>query len=545
VKRLLLIFAVVSLMGTLFVAGCGEEAATTTSASGAQSTTTISGSTGSTEGASTTESTVAEATPQSGGVLKILSAAGSPANLSYLGGSSNPQDSRYASPAGETLIGKDGEGNYYPLLATSYEVAADGKSITFILRQGVKFHDGTDFNAEAAKFCLDMAIKGEMPELPTMLTSVDVVDPYTIRLNIPSFDWGLLDTIAMSPVCMMISPTSLKENPKEWAYTHIVGTGPFKLVEYVPDTSITYERFDDYWQEGKPYLDGVEFDLMADYTTALLALQSGQAQVMYQTEAKDVADLKDAGFEAQVGPQGNTWTFFFDSRNPKSPFSDVRVRQAFCYAIDTKALLEIGHGLYEATNQPYAPEFWPNNPDVVGYPYDVQKAKDLLAEAGYADGFDTTLNMIAGRADDLQLAIQGYLLEVGIRAQINKITAPDFIQKYVFNGWDGVINLYSGTWPRCPSLVERGATVNVNPKAGAISSAQFDDLLTTFLAANAEPDFDKSKVMYQQLWKSMVDEHCTNFFAYYAPDISCYAPAVHDMGLSNVWFTLADCWLEQ
>lgn len=323
-----------------------------------------------------------------------------------------------------------------------------------------------------------------------------------------------------------------------------MGTGPFKLVEYKTDVSITYERFDDYWQEGKPYLDGIEWLLSADATSALMSFKAGEAQVLWEVQPKDAASLEQEGYVVQVGPQGSTYTFFFDSANPDSPFSDVRVRQALCHAIDTAGLLEIGYGLFSATNQPYAPGFWPHNPEVVGYPYDPQKAKDLLAEAGYPQGFDTTLNMISARPDELQLAMQAYLSEVGINATINKVTGPEFSEMYVFKGWDGLINIFSGTWPRHPSLVERGATLPL-ADTGAASSERIPELLALFEQANQEPDQSKSAQLYKDLWKLQVDKYCTNFFAYYAPDVYAHSPAVHNMGLENVWLTLADCWLEK
>ncbi len=194
---------------------------------------------------------------QAGGTLKILSASGSPQNLSYVGFVDNPNDWVYALPATETLLGVDPDGEYYPILASSWEVSDDGNSMLFHLQENVIFHDGTDFNAQAVKDCLDVAKGGIAPEIPSFISSVDVVDEFTVRINTGHYDSGLLSALTLVSQARMISPTALAEG-QEWCSTHVVGTGPFKFVEYKTDVSITYERWDSYWG-AEPYLDEIEY----------------------------------------------------------------------------------------------------------------------------------------------------------------------------------------------------------------------------------------------------------------------------------------------
>ena len=156
------------------------------------------------------------------------------------------------SPVGESLYFSDKQSNPVPRLATKWEFAPDSKSVTFYLRQGVKFQDGTDFNAEAAKFCLDRGINGQGPGLKP-IKSVDIIDPYTIRVNWDKFDFSVWDSLgSLRAPSRMVSPTAIKSHEEGWARLNAVATGAFKLTSFKKDVSIIYDRFDSYWQKGLP-----------------------------------------------------------------------------------------------------------------------------------------------------------------------------------------------------------------------------------------------------------------------------------------------------
>ena len=166
------------------------------------------------------------------------------------------------------------------VLATDWKVAADGKSITFNLRKGVKFHDGTDFNAAAAKWNMDRYLNVNPGNVP-LWASIDVVDDYTIKLNLKSFQNTILNSLE-STAGMMVSPTAAQKNGEDWMKINEAGTGPFTLKSFSRDVSVQLYRFDGYWG-AKPYLDGVTFNIIADTNTARMAFEGGQDDVFILT----------------------------------------------------------------------------------------------------------------------------------------------------------------------------------------------------------------------------------------------------------------------
>jgi peptide/nickel transport system substrate-binding protein len=359
--------------------------------------------------------------PQYGGILKVLGGAGG-ANVNF---GWPPEGIRQVLPSGlpaiETLIREDVNLKLQPFLATAWQVAPDKSSITFNLRQGVKFHDGTDFNADAVKFNLDAEMEAKQPAAQDW-KSVDVIDNYTVRINLSHWDNSILSGLAWMPTGMMVSPTAIKTHGKDWAKTHPVGTGPFKFVSWTPDVSLEYTKFEDYWQKDKPYLDGIKFISTANPQAALLAFQAGEGDLITSFDAKIMGDLKAMGAEMIYMPDGAI-CLHPDDANADSPFSNVKVRQALEYAIDREAIGKtLGYGFFNAAYQWARPGAVGYIPDLDVRKYDPAKAKQLLAEAGYPNGFKCQLgtNIYPNHSQ----AIQGYLKEVGIDASIWDLSAP-------------------------------------------------------------------------------------------------------------------------
>jgi len=476
-----------------------------------------------------------------GGILKVISWSGSPRNMSHIGKVDTPMCWMYTRGAAETLIYMDPKNVYHPRLATSWKISPDGKSITFTLQKGVKFHDGTPLNAQAVKESLDVARQGEMPALKA-ISSIDVVDDYTVRLNLPKWDWGVWHALAATSHARIISPTSLKTKPDEWLFTHIVGTGPFEFVEYKRDVSLKFKKFKDYWKKGKPYLDGVEILLMADYTTALMSFKAGEAHIM-AIQPKDADALKKEGYNILVGPGGNTVVWYFDSANPKSPFHDVRVRKAFSYAVDNRELAKVGYGYYIPTDQPWPPDSPWYNPKVIGYPYDPEKAKKLLQEAGYPNGFKTKLIIVAGGEKDTVVAMQDMLKRVGIEAEIEELTLPRFSETVAVTGWNGIARGLCGFEPGHPGQAEKYS--NLTFGATWKSVQREPELEELFLKATSEPNPEKAKAMYHELYRLMVDKYAHAYFAYFSPALTAYTKEPQDVGLELQWWTLEEAWLKK
>ncbi|MFC1535335.1 ABC transporter substrate-binding protein [Thermodesulfobacteriota bacterium] len=370
------------------------------------------------------------AQPQSGGTLKMLAsratkALGAPWNGDTWYG-------MYGLPAMDTLVRQDTKGNYVPHLATSWDTAKDGSSITFHLRKGVKFHDGTDFNAAAVKLSLDSAKTGT---LPLRRKSVDVIDDYTVRLNLKQYDIEIFYDLTRRNG-MIASPTAVakKTTPENRAKDHMIGTGPFRFVNWERDNYIKYKKFDGYWMKDKPYLDALEFVFIKDPVTSLLAFKSGAAQLTMRIAPKDAKDLKAKGYEILTTPYGMK-TLTPDGANANSPFSNQKVREAIWYAIDRQAIAEgIGLGYWQAVSQVGVPGSDAYLRDVEGRKYDPARAKKLLAEAGYPNGFKTTLYSKAEESRDALVAIQTYLADIGIQAKVEPVDRGRYVKLHK-EGW--------------------------------------------------------------------------------------------------------------
>ena len=402
-KLLFMSIALILLIGVLF-SGCSQSTPVTTSVP-------------KTAPPATTATTPS---PQSGGVLKIITNPGL-SNVGMPGEINASNDGSYRQPALEELLGYDpsGNGQIVPWLATDWKSNTDFTSLTLTLRKGVKFHDGTDFNAAATKFSLDLVLKSTMIDLQTV-SSIDVVDDYTLRLNLKTFDSALLTSLA-GYLCPIVSPTAVNSMGKAAAMLHPVGTGPFKFVSYTRDVSLKYEKFTDYWQKGKPYLDGIEFDFVADPVVALASFKAGEGQILRTIATSDAAALKATG-KFTLNPQEiATDCLAGDSAHPDSIYANLKVRQAIAYAIDNTAVAKaIGMSFFLPTNQLVSPTDPCYNPNIVGYPYNPDKAKQLLADAGYPKGVDTKLSFRTGAFEtDFFTMIQGYLKAVGINLQLD------------------------------------------------------------------------------------------------------------------------------
>lgn len=496
----------------------------------------------------TTEKTSPTATatsPQYGGVLKIIVGA-SPVNLgSSAETATGLGDTLMVAPAVENLFRIDEQGGIVPWLVTAWQYSPDYKSVTFTLRKGVKFHDGTDFNAEAVKIVID-TLRAFRADLAS-IASIDAVDDSTVRLNLSRFEPAMLLTLATGSNCGMISPTALKTQSKEWLRLHPVGTGPFKFVSYQTDVSLKYEKFDGYWQKGKPYLDGVQYIIMADSTTALMTFEAGQAQVLSQPQAKDAATLEAAG-KYNIGKTPGNVTFLApNSANTSSPYADIKVRRAVQYAIDENKIVNtLGYGFQATTNQVFGPWNWAFNPAVVGYPYNPTKAKDLLAQAGYANGFKTKIISQTGGSQDVYVAIQSYLSQVGINVELQPV-APVLYAQFRVSGWDG---LYSSSFPGHVAADPGSTLAKSFSKKGTsnVSVVYPNDYDAILSQANIEPDIAKRKAFLQEAMRLIIDENCM-VFPISGQIMACAKyPQVHDSKMQEGWpqqWNPADAWLSK
>jgi peptide/nickel transport system substrate-binding protein len=425
-------------------------------------------------------------------------------NLSDITQGAGPVDATYAFPVVEPLLMLDGQQNLHPWLAENFTIAPDYSSITLYLRHGIKFTDGTDFNADAVVYAVDCALSNPQYTIGKAFKEPVVIDPYTVRLDFINgqWNWDSAKGLAYWWGLMMYSPTAAKTHDKDWLKTHIVGTGPFIMTNYVLNQKVSYDKNPNYWR-GVPYLDGVDYNIIPDLTTQLLAYKAGEIHIL-GAQLKDVTALEKEGFNIV---QSNDAIFNFclvpSSANPNSPLSDVRVRQACQYAIDQSALIAgITYGLGNPSQQIFciAPYM---NPDAVGYPYDPQKAKDLLAAAGYGNGLTLTLTYTAGFGDpNVPPALKDMFAKVGITLNLTQVSYLQSAAMIFATGWDGF--LLSFQFPGV--AIDPGFTAGMDiTQGGWVSLAKPTDIAAEINGAAAEPDNAKRTATYQKVSKELTD----------------------------------------
>ena len=280
-------------------------------------------------------------------------------------------------------------------------------SVTFKLRQGVKFHDGSDFNAEAVKWAFDQAKTGVNVSSTRPWKSFEVLDNYTLKINFTEWQNYLMRSFG-ALTTLIVSPTAYQKNGLEWMRTHMVGTGPFMQTDYQRDVTLKTTKFKDYWGTGKPYLDGVEINYVADQLTRMALFKTGGGDVM-AVIPQDGADLKAAGYPILNAP-GGVQMLIPDSLNADSPWSNSKVRMAAEYAIDKESLNNaFGYGFTQTAYQISPPSNKAYIANLQGRKYDLAKAKQLMADAGYPNGFKSTLIGTMASQKDTLITIQAML----------------------------------------------------------------------------------------------------------------------------------------
>jgi ABC-type transport system substrate-binding protein len=331
----------------------------------------------------------------------------------------------------ETLTDLDQEGEPQPGLATSWETSEDGKVFTLQLREGVTFHDGTPFDAEAVKFNLDR-IRDPKITVPiggafTVIEEVEVVDEATVTLRLKYPDPSLANNLGIT-TAGIVSPTSATEEGNTYGnIVNPVGTGPYVFKSFRKGDKAVFEKYDDYWGE-KPYYDTVEFKIIPEGNSREAVLRSGEAQMIMNPPVTDLEALEsDPEIEVLTAPSDRA--VFVAFNNSKPPFDEVKVRQALNYAVDKESIVKnVLFDTVDVMDSPLASTL--NGYCSVGsYEYDPEKAKELLAEAG-AEDLSVTFGTPSGRyLQDKQAAqaIASQLREVGVDATIRTTDWPSYL----------------------------------------------------------------------------------------------------------------------
>jgi peptide/nickel transport system substrate-binding protein len=436
-KRFLFLVLAIVIIGSMLMIGCSK---TTTTTAPPPATTT-----------KTTPPTTAG--PKAGGTLRVLWQTGI-SNLSYVG-KQGMTDETFAKAFTETLVYYAGTGDFKPELAKSWDIDTTAKTLTFHLQEGVKFHDGTPFNADAVKWNVQNLIDSKRLSNGSLVTSIEAKDDLTIVYHLSAM---------MTPSMMlhsygydlqtMFSPTAYKtaggkiasgsddKASQAWATSHFVTTGPFLYNSWTQDVSMKMVRNPNYWRGPQyPYLDAVEFTFVADTSIASAKMQAGEADAWSGPALKEATDLEKKGFSLNIGVGGFYSDIIPNNVSDSSPFKDEKVRQALEYAIDRDALAKgLGYGKLSAIKQTGGPTTSQGyNPDFKTREYNVQTAKDLLKQAGYPAGIHTKMMIFTASAQDLATAIQANLADAGIIVDIDVADPGRYIGSLYQGGWDGLL----------------------------------------------------------------------------------------------------------
>jgi peptide/nickel transport system substrate-binding protein len=338
----------------------------------------------------------------------------------------------------------DGATDLEPGLAERWDVSDDGLTYTFHLRPGVTFHDGTPVDAEAVEFSFERQIDPEHPyhdtgEFPYAeftlgnIASIEVVDELTVRITLAESFAPFLSNLAMHAAAI-VSPTAVMTHGRDFS-ENPVGTGPYRFVSWRRGIEVVLERNPDYWRV-EPQVERLVFRPIVEDQTRLAALEAGEIDLAVNLPPDDLPRLREDErftFAEQAGM--HTWYVVFNVT--KEPFDDARVRQAVAFAIDRQAIVDAvlgGTGVLARNFLP--PVVWGYTEDVADYPYDPERARELLTEAGYPDGFEVEFwvpESGSGMQQPVAMGtvIQDYLSRVGIRASIQQFEWGTYLDRVI------------------------------------------------------------------------------------------------------------------
>ncbi|MBN3080355.1 glutathione ABC transporter substrate-binding protein GsiB [Pectobacterium polaris] len=324
------------------------------------------------------------------------------------------------------LFGFDKDMKLVNVLADSYDVSPDGLTYTVKLHPGVKFHDGTAFNAAAVKVNLDRASNPDSRlkryNLFKMIDKTETVDDLTVKITLKTPFSAFVNNLA-HPAAVMISPAALKQYGKDIGF-HPVGTGPYRFVTWNQTDFVKVEKFNGYWKAGLPKLDSITWRPVVDNNTRAALLQTGEAQFAYPIPFEQAKVLEKNDKLALVASPSILHRYISMNVTQK-PFDNPKVREAVNYAINKEALIKVAFSGYATPAEGPLPSSIDYSVKYHPWPYDPAKARELLKEAGYPDGFTTTLwsSHNHSTAQKVLQFTQQQLAQVGVKVQVTAMDA--------------------------------------------------------------------------------------------------------------------------
>lgn len=412
-------------------------------------------------------------------------------------------------------------------------------TFTIRLKQGIKFSDGTDFNAAAVVWNFDKMVEyGKNTELCSP-ASYEATDDYTIVMKFDSWSNIWADTLGEVRV---YCPAAFEANGADWAAIHAVGTGPFIMSDYVQDSHVTYVKNENYWIEGQPYLDSIKIVFLKDSMTQLSAFLNNEINVLVSPVTTAMAQLEGiyqniSGTSADLA--GITYMMFC-SGDEKSPFYDVKVRQAVMHCIDFEGVADAlftGYGF--ATPLFAVPGSWAYDETVEQYAYDLDAAKQLLAQAGYPDGFETVITTNdTSTVMSAAVLLQASLATIGIKAEIKTLTNADFNAQKAEGVHEYGIMINDGSSKKdfLNNYIRLYSTEGVNYKNMLAHPADYEEAL---FGARAATTLDEKIELLKKAGRLLGHDYA---LVVSLGAMSSYAYAQNNVHDTGIYSTTAEAW---
>jgi peptide/nickel transport system substrate-binding protein len=450
----------------------------------------------------------------------------------------------------DSLLWVNEEGELEPALAESYEVSEDGTEYTFYLRDDVVFHNGEPFNADSVVLTWERGANAgyEYSYYLQRADAVEKIDDYTVKITTPEPDALFLRLLA--EYWVVIPPQYYEEVGEEGFLENPIGTGPFMFVEWVKGDHITMEANPNYWREGMPKVQNLIFRPIPESATRVAAIQTGEVDVVGRLSSEEVQTLMGVP-NVRVISYPSTRVYYIAFNNLTTgvdqPTEDPLVRQAMNYAVDVDAIIDALHSGYGQRAPGFVAEGEMGYGAVEPFPYDPDKAKELLAEAGYPDGFEMDFACPAGAYiffEQVCEAIQGYLADVGIETNLEIMESGQY--------WDleaekQLPPLFGDSWSS-PQGEAYNRLVGALGGWDASYSAWSDPTIDEYLQNIAQAiDFEERKQLYEDLQVYMQENppfiYLYQLMTFEAANsrVQNYTPrGAEDYWLMNTWVALED-----
>jgi peptide/nickel transport system substrate-binding protein len=421
----------------------------------------------------------------------------------------------------DALVKPMPQGLLTPSLAESWSVSKDGRVYEFVLRKGVTFHNGDPLTAEDVKFSFERYKGAAGGLLKAKVEAVQIVDSHRVRFQLkePWPDFMTFYGTPASGAAWVVPKKYIEQVGVDGFKKAPVGAGPYKLAGMTPGVELVLEANEKYWRK-TPNVKRIVMKIVKEGTTRIAMLKRGEAQIAYLVEGALGEEVKrDPNLRLEYsGGTAPFWVDFLGGLNdPKSPWHNPKVRLAVTYAIDRKAISEAETlGASPITGSIIPREFEYALP-VDPVPYDPQKAKQLLAEAGYPNGFDTGTITPVPPYYSFAEAVAGYLGAVGIKVQVQKMERAVWLDKWRKKELAGICLCASGALGNAATRIE-----NYAYSKGLYSYVNDPEIDRLFLQQSKEQDPKRREALLHQIQKIMVDK------VYFAPVYQLQWPnAVH------------------